>query len=190
MDKSFSRIKESFPTSGSAGVGGEDFVRYYSIAHSRIYRFILTLVPTRNDADEVMQETSLVLWRKFSQYNKEKDFTRWACGIARIEVLRLFQDKKRFAKLFDNELLEQLASTYNNRKELLDIRHEFLEECKENLSAEDLHLVGMAYSTDVGMKLAASILNKPLSTLYRHLGRIKNTLFKCVEKKMGSEGNQ
>jgi len=188
VDKSFSRIKGSLPAPADAGVNGEDFVRCYSAAHSRIYRFILTLVPTRNDADEVMQETSLVLWRKFSQYEKEKDFTRWACGIARVEVLRLFQEKKRFAKLFDSELLGQLASTFNNHHELLEIRREFLAECKEKLSPEDLRLVGMAYNSDVGMKLAASILNRPLSTLYRHLGQIKDVLFKCVEKKMSLEG--
>ncbi len=190
MDKSFSRIEKNLPTSAKAGVDGEGFVRFYSLAYSRIYRFILTLVPARNDADEVMQETSLVLWRKFSQYNKEKDFTRWACGIARVEVLRLFQKKKRFAKLFDNELMEQLASTFHNHNELLEIRREFLEDCKENLSPEDLHLVGMAYNTDVGIKMAASILDKPLSTLYRNLGRIKDTLFRCIEKKIHAEEGQ
>lgn len=168
-------------------IDSEEFMRHYSAAHSRIYRFILTLVPARNEADEVMQETSLVLWRKFGQYQKDKDFSRWACGIARIEVLRMFQEQERFSKLFDNELLEQLAAMQQNYQELLGIRRELLAECKKSLPAKDLHLVGMAYSSEIGMKEAASLLNKPLSTLYRKLARIKNTLFNCVEKKMSEE---
>ena len=177
------------PHLASGGVE-EEFVRLYSMAYSRIYRFILTLVPARNDADEVLQETSLVLWRKFGQYDRERDFVTWACGIARVEVLRLFQEKRRFAKLFDSELLEQLASTYNDHSEELDIRYEFLADCRSHLSSEDLSLLGMAYNSDFGMKRATSLLDKPLSTLYRHLARIKSALFKCVEQKMKMEGTQ
>ena len=33
----------------------------------RLYAYILTLLPRRADADDVLQETSLVLWDKFDE---------------------------------------------------------------------------------------------------------------------------
>lgn len=162
-------------------------MRLYANAYSKIFRFILTLIPCRNDADEVMQETSLVLWRKFDEYQSEGDFTRWACGIARIEVLRLMERKKRFSALFDEQLLTQIASTHARYDELLEIRREFLVQCKRQLPEKDLYLLQLIYESDHGAKTASSIMDQPLSTIYRHLDRIRSTLFRCIECKMNAE---
>lgn len=165
----------------------EKFMRLYSSAYSKIFRFILTLIPCRSDADEIMQETSLVLWRKIDEYQPEGDFTRWACGIARIEVLRLMDRKKRFAALFDEQLLTQIATTHAKYEELLEIRREFLTQCKRRLPEKDLYLLQLIYESDHGAKAAASIMDQPLSTIYRHLDRIRTALFRCIERKINAE---
>ena len=46
----------------------EEFVRCLSKYQQRVYSFILTLVPHWADADEILQETSTVLWRKFADF--------------------------------------------------------------------------------------------------------------------------
>lgn len=168
-------------------VQDEQFMRLYANSYSRIFRFILTLIPCRNDADEIMQETSLILWRKFDEYQSEGSFTRWACGIARFEVLRLMERKKRFAALFDEQLLNQIASTRARCEELLEIRREFLAQCKRQLPEKDLYLLQLIYESEHGAKTASSIMDQPLSTIYRHLDRIRNTLFRCIERKMNAE---
>ncbi|QDV48959.1 sigma-70 family RNA polymerase sigma factor [Gimesia fumaroli] len=162
-------------------------MRLYSNSYSKIFRFILTLIPCRNDADEVMQETSLVLWRKFGEYQADGSFTRWACGIARIEVLRLMERKKRFAAFFDEQLLTQIASTHARYDELLEIRRDFLGQCKRQLPEKDLYLLQLIYESEHGAKTAASIMDQPLSTIYRHLDRIRTALFRCIERKMNAE---
>lgn len=169
--------------------GDDLFMRLYSNAYPKIFRFILTLIPCRNDADEIMQETSLVLWRKFGEYQIEGNFTRWACGIARIEVLRLMDRKKRFAALFDEQLLAQIAATHAKYEELLEIRREFLMQCKHQLPEKDLYLLQLIYESDHGAKTAASIMSQPLSTIYRHLDHIRNALFRCIERKMNAENS-
>lgn len=167
--------------------GDELFMRLYSNAYSKIFRFILTLIPCRSDADEIMQETSLVLWRKINEYQPEGDFTRWACGIARIEVLRLMDRKKRFAALFDEQLLSKIAATHAKYDELLEIRREFLTQCKHQLPEKDFYLLRLIYESDRGAKTAASIMDQPLSTIYRNLDRIRTALFRCIERKINAE---
>ncbi|MCR9231122.1 sigma-70 family RNA polymerase sigma factor [Gimesia chilikensis] len=177
-------------SSQQSSADDEQFMRLYAQAYPRIFRFILTLIPCRNDAEEVMQETSLVLWRKFAEYENTGSFTRWACGIARFEVLRLMDRKKRFAALFDEQLLTQLAATHARCEELLEIRRDFLAQCKRQLPEKDLYLLQLIYESEHGAKTAASIMDQPLSTIYRHLDRIRTVLFHCIERKMNAEEHE
>ena len=49
------------------------FIRF----ERRIYSYIFTLVPQRADADDLLQETSLVLWDKFDVASPPNDFLAW-----------------------------------------------------------------------------------------------------------------
>ena len=46
----------------------------------------LALLPNEQDAQDVFQRTSLVLWQKFDQFDSDRDFLPWACGVAHYEV--------------------------------------------------------------------------------------------------------
>ena len=49
----------------------------------RVYGYIVLMLPNRHDAEDVFQQTSLILWQKWDQFDPEQDFLSWACGIAR-----------------------------------------------------------------------------------------------------------
>ena len=53
--------------------------------------YIYALVHNMNDAEDIYQQTSVILWRKFEEYEAESDFFRWASIIARYEVLNFFR---------------------------------------------------------------------------------------------------
>ena len=51
--------------------------------HQRqIFSYIYTLVPNRPDAEDLLQETSLVICEKFREFEVGTDFVAWACQIA------------------------------------------------------------------------------------------------------------
>ena len=56
----------------------ERFLRLLLKDERRIRRYILALMPDRVDAADVMQETSLALWRKFDEYRPAQPFFNWA----------------------------------------------------------------------------------------------------------------
>ncbi|WP_339625100.1 sigma-70 family RNA polymerase sigma factor [Gimesia maris] len=123
------------------------FMRYYSAAYPHVYRYIYSLIPRKADADEVMQETSVVLWQKFEEFQPDRDFTRWACGIARLVVLESLRKQRRFIVGLDEQLIKELSIRREERYELLEIRQEFLEECKEQLDQQDLNLLDRYYNS-------------------------------------------
>ena len=46
----------------------EEFMRLFGAHRRRLYQFILSLVPNVQDAEDVLQETNIILWRKFGGY--------------------------------------------------------------------------------------------------------------------------
>src|SRR2546430_12593207 len=51
--------------------------------HQRqIFSYIYVLVPNRSDAEDLLQETSLVICEKFHEFREGTDFVAWACQIA------------------------------------------------------------------------------------------------------------
>ena len=72
-------------------------------------RFIRSLLPTWTDTDEVVQQTAIVIWRKFDQFDPETNFMKWACVIARFEALAYRRKMARDRHVFREEVLELMA---------------------------------------------------------------------------------
>src|SRR5581483_11860827 len=66
---------------------GRQFLRLFVQTERRFYAYILTLLPNRADADDVLQEASLVMWDKFDDRRPPDDFAAWGCRIAYFKVL-------------------------------------------------------------------------------------------------------
>ena len=52
----------------------DQFLRLFTTHEPAVRGFVRSLLPTREDAHEVMQEVALVLWRKFGDYATGEDF--------------------------------------------------------------------------------------------------------------------
>ena len=48
----------------------------------RIFAYIHTLVPSRSDAEDILQEASLTICEKFTDFESGTNFYSWACQIS------------------------------------------------------------------------------------------------------------
>ena len=55
----------------------EIFVQRFAQFEPDLRRFIRSLLPTWTDADEVLQQTAMVIWKKFDQYDPDTHFMKW-----------------------------------------------------------------------------------------------------------------
>lgn len=182
-----SQLPRDHRDSSSRSVEDYSFMRLYSVAYPQVYRYIFSLVPEKTDVDEVMQETSVVLWEKFHEFETERNFTRWACGISRLIVLELLRKQKRFGVGFDEQIIKELAYRREEQYELLELRQEFLEECKEQLLEKDIELLDLYYNFQQGTQDLADKQGCTRRNIYQQLGRIRKVLFQCIERKMAEE---
>ena len=71
---------------------------------ARLFGYIHSLVRDSNDADDLFQQTAMVLWRKFAEYDPARPFLGWACGVARFEVTNFLRTRGRSKLYFSDDL--------------------------------------------------------------------------------------
>ena len=65
----------------------ESFLRLWTQHEPELRAFVRSCCPRAQEVDEVMQEVTIVAWRKFSTLDNRDAFGAWACMIARYELL-------------------------------------------------------------------------------------------------------
>ena len=172
---------------GDAAEAGEEFVRLWTVAQRKVFLSIFALVHNLADAEEILQQTSVVLWRKFSEYRRDQDFTRWACGVARYEVLKHRQAKGKAALPISEELLERLSTSAIRELDSLDRRREALQQCLEELLPQHRELIRMRYQEDCRPERLAARLGRTADAIRRALHRIRMRLLECMDRKLAEE---
>ena len=156
--------------------------------HQRqVFSYIYTLVPRRHDAEDLLQETSVVICEKFHEFEPGTDFVAWACQIA---YWRIRYSRQKFARskvLFDQEVVDAVAQTASELAPELDQRHEALAQCLRKLHARDRELVLTRYEPGNGVPEAAQRSGRSLDAAYKALSRIRKLLFDCVTHQLTSE---
>lgn len=165
-----------------------EFVAEYSRWENEVYRFILSLVPHRPDADELMQETAKVLWTKYFQTEDPvRSFKAWACQIAFYEVLRYRKAKARQRVSFSQDVIEQLASARQEHEDAMLERRSALNSCLQSLQWPDVELLRMRYGITGDDKrgpnefVAKDAITNAMS---KRLQRVRRILMHCIEKKI------
>ena len=80
-----------------------------------LYAYILSLLPNREDANDVLQDANLVMWRRSDEFVEGTNFLAWAYQIARYKVLAHHRDCHRDRHIFDDGLFAQLADQADRR---------------------------------------------------------------------------
>jgi RNA polymerase sigma-70 factor, ECF subfamily len=150
----------------------------------RIFSYIYTLVPDRHNAEDILQETSLVICEKFADFKPGTDFVAWACQIAYWEVRRARQKFARAKVIFDQEVVDAIAETAGTMAEEVTHRHEALAHCLSKLHPRDRELVLTRYEPGSGVEEAAQRSGRTLEAAYKALGRIRKLLLDCVTQRM------
>jgi len=171
----------------SASERHEEFVALMARHQRAIYGYIFTLVQHHADSDDLLQQTSLVLWRKFAEFEPETNFLAWACRIARFEVLNYLKSKKHGACPLSEGLLNRLADERLARTQEHELHREALDGCLKKLGEQDQQLVRLCYGESKSFKQAAAELGRPANSVYVSLSRIRGVLLDCVHRALGQE---
>ncbi len=157
--------------------------------HQRqVFAYIYALVPNRYDAEDLLQETCVVICEKFNEFEEGTDFVAWACQIAYWRIRYARQKFARSKVIFDQDIVDALAQTAGTMADELDDRHVALANCLQRLPARDRELLLVRYEPGSGVEEAARRSGRTLQTAYKALARLRKLLMDCVTAKLASGG--
>ena len=166
----------------------EDFVQLFTKWQRRLFLFILAQVPNLVDAEEVLQETNLVIWRKAHTFQPGTNFYGWCCRIAVLEVLKHRERHRRSAIALSDSFLEVIAAEARDNAEDLEDRRQALLLCLGRLDSADRELIRLRCATETGKSLAQK-LGRPANSVYQSLSRIRRALLECVKRRLAAEAH-
>ena len=165
----------------------ELLVRLLTRYQEEIFRHIFALMPHEEDARDVLQETSVALYRKFTEYDPSKPFLPWAYRFAELEVFKQRDRNIRGNRHFSRELLERLAKEREEIDTALHARLVALEKCLEELPPGDRVLIRQRYHHQTRIEELVRLSGSSRRTLFRNLDRVRRVLMDCIQRRLAGE---
>ena len=157
-----------------------EFARLLVEHRSVFLRYVLTKVPNRADAHDIVQECSVALWRKFEAYDTSQPFVAWALGFLRLEVLKFLKKSQKRAQL-SVHTAEVLMEEEQCNEQLTNSIDKHLVHCLEELPEQQRAIIDGYYYREFSVKELATKYQRTEQVIYKKLQRIRSSLQLCVE---------
>ena len=165
----------------------EDFVRSLTSSQRRLHAFIMSLLPDSAAAEDILQDTNVLIWRKWDTFTPGTNFTAWSCQIAKNQVFSYIRDRGRDRHVFDDGLVEQLAARSADQSEPLGDLSVHLADCLAECSDDQRRLLDDRYSPGASVKRMAAARGTTPNKLSITLCRLRRLLLECVRRKIAED---
>jgi len=165
-----------------------NFAELYSRCHLPLLRYVMTMLPHRATAEDIVQETAKNLWEKFDQYDPSQPFLPWARKFAYFETLNQRRKLAVRRKYFCSDLVETFADESQQVDPALDQQREALGECLAKLDGPSRELLLERYAKERSLTDVAASMGRSRNSLYVMMHRIRQKLADCVNRQIDSGG--
>lgn len=152
----------------------------------RVFRYIVSLVPNRADADELFQQTCLTLWENWERYDFSLDFLPWACGFAHNHVRNFYRKRQNGQVQLEADVIEMLAIRSSERRQHEDDRLAALRACLGELPERNRGVVESYYGGWTVQEIAAQ-RGSSANAIYKLLDRVREALHDCITLRLAGD---
>lgn len=172
-------------------ISREEFITLLTGSHKRIYNFIGSMVVDRNDADDIMQETSLALWQHAEEFREGTDFGAWACSFAYFRVIKQRRAKHYRLKLAER-VVDMLAADALGETELdrmmaaeqFELRRRALAACLDEVPDRNRRLLLDYYANGMSLADIGLGVGRNANAIAQLFHRIRGLLRECIARRL------
>ena len=168
-----------------------ELVALISASQTRLLAYVYSLTANRQAAEEIVQATNLVIWKKADSFEHGTNFIAWAFKIARLQVLEHRGKAGRDELVFSQELVDELAREAADRGAFEDLneRQEALSVCMKELPPSRQELLWLRYRDSLSLSDVADRIGKSANATGVLLHRLRQLLLDCIQRRIAmSEG--
>lgn len=168
------------------GADASQFIELYTAHEVRLRGYVLSLVPRWSEAEDIVQRSSLILWKKFDQYEAGTNFFAWACQVVRFEVRAFSRRLSRDRLVFSDAFLNAVARETTDRQSELEQRIQALQKCVAQLPDDHRELLRLRYDERRSVESVARMVNRSIEGVYKSLSRIRQALHSCIRRRLAA----
>lgn len=146
--------------------------------------FVVTLMPIRDQIDDVFHEVFLVVVEKAEDFKPGSDFLAWVYTISRFKVLHaLKRNASRRTAMLDPDVVESLirsAPTGSFSEEKIRA----LQQCMDTLAPAARRVIKLRYDEMLMPAKIADRLGIAAATVYVTLSRARSALRQCIGRRI------
>lgn len=162
-----------------------EFVKLLGQNYRTLYACAVSLGADLHQADDIMQETSILLWQKFEEFEPGTSFIRWGRTIVRNVFRSQRRSQWRRKHVFNTLLVEKLFEMQSAAEEVLEIRLIVLQQCLKKLPPSDRKLVEAFYRRGDSLTEKANETGRSPNSLHKAISRIRLRLSHCIDRELG-----
>ena len=159
------------------------FEELYNLYHRRMARFLTRLTHRYDVAEEVINDTFWVVWRKARDFRGDSQPSTWILGIAYRKARNALRSSARFGR--QNLEAESLALTSDEPFRTEELR-DWLEQALEQLPVEQRLGVELCYELGYSCEEIATIMGCPVNTVKTRLFHARAKLQKLLPQLAGA----
>ncbi len=157
----------------------DEFLVQFVKSNKQLFGYILSLVPSHSDAEDILQETTCMLWDKFEEFEPGTNFLAWSKSIAKNKAFEHYRKKKKSLHI-DIDVLENIYEKHNAGD--MEEHMAALRGCLGKLEENDLKLIQLKFQNGISIKEIAQNTDRSVHTLYKRMACLYTLLQSCVRK--------
>lgn len=162
----------------------ERFTRLWTEAQPAVAGYVHACVRDVAAAQDLVQETAIVLLRRFAEYDERRPFLAWALGVARFQVLGFRRDAGRSLVTFDTELFDRFTALWGELAPHLSEEQAALQVCLEKLAQRARQAIHLRYYEGLCSEEIATRLGSRAGAVRVLLQRVREQLRTCIERQL------
>jgi RNA polymerase sigma-70 factor (ECF subfamily) len=170
----------------------DEFLALLARCQGQLFGYLFSLLRDLDDAEDVLQEATLAMWRRFGDYDRRRSFLNWSMKFAELAAMNHLRSKSRRRVVFCDELVAQMADSFveANAAGRWDSYQESLSRCMDRLPADDRELIRMCYFEKCSVKSLAERLGRSSQSICNSMRRIRKSLYDCIQTARLTEVDQ
>ncbi len=165
----------------------EAFLEEFLRQRTTLAGFIRALIRDPDAAEDVFQETSLVLFREAAKFQEGTNFGAWARSIARNRVREHFHRRRQPIPLTEEAEQSVVAVFDDFEDDGLDDRRSALARCLDQLGTTARKVIDAYYGQDRDLKTVAVEMDRTPLAVRIVLSRARAALRECADRRLAHE---
>ncbi|MDR0575294.1 MAG: RNA polymerase sigma-70 factor [Tannerella sp.] len=150
----------------------EDFDKLYAIYSDMLYGFVLNLTKSPSEAEDILQETFLRIWKARTKISENKSFKSYLYTIAQNLIIDSFRNQMKsvaFEEYINSEAYQSYAENCVEKEVDFDEFRQVFEKAKRKLTERQRQIFELSREQELSISVIAEKLHLSEKTVKNQL---------------------